>query len=481
MTQEQKKFIERVGALAAADMQKSGVLASLTIAQAILESGWGKSGLTVKGNALFGIKAGTNWTGAVYSGKTQECYDGVTFTTVTGLFRAYGSWAESVANHSDLLSCNTRYKAVIGERDYKAACRAIAAAGYATDPKYADKLVQIIEAYALTAYDGAGSAAKPGGSNTTAGTTSPADAKGAGKMKASEFINKLQNIVDNYKTLYVMGCFGAPLTGANVSRYCTNHRYNKQAARTAMIRAAADKKPPVYGFDCVCLIKGVLWGWSGNAAKPYGGAAYASNGVPDLGADTMITKCSGVSADFSGIVPGEAVWLPGHIGVYIGGGKVIECSPAFKNCVQVTACLNIGAISGMNGRKWTKHGKLPYIVYDTAGGAQNGAGSTTKPSDATTHPGDACVRCGRRGALYGQHPLHQRGGGKRRGLQAGNGKGNGACKGRKAPLPPYQTARRRFYRLRLGQCGGRAGRRERYDRAENARRCKGEVFRPAVP
>ena len=52
-------------------------------------------------------------------------------------------------------------------------------------------------------------------------------------MKASEFINKLQNIVDNYKTLYVMGCFGAPLTGANVSRYCTNHRYNKQATRTA--------------------------------------------------------------------------------------------------------------------------------------------------------------------------------------------------------------------------------------------------------
>lgn len=58
MTQEQKAFIERVGALAAADMQKSGVLASLTIAQAILESGWGKSGLTVKANALFGIKAG---------------------------------------------------------------------------------------------------------------------------------------------------------------------------------------------------------------------------------------------------------------------------------------------------------------------------------------------------------------------------------------------------------------------------------------
>ena len=387
MTQEQKAFIERVGALAAADMQKSGVLASLTIAQAILESGWGKSGLTVKANALFGIKAGTSWKGRVYSAKTQECYDGVNFTTVTALFRAYDSWEESVADHSALLTGAARYKAVIGERDYKTACRAIKAAGYATDPQYADKLIRLIESYGLTAYDGAGQAVTGGGSNTTAGAGNSADAKGDGKMKASEFIEKLQDIVDNYKTLYVMGCFGAPLTGGNVSRYCTNHSYNKQAARTAMIKAAANKNPPVYGFDCVCLIKGVLWGWCGDASKTYGGASYASDGVPDIGADTMITKCSGVSADFSGIVPGEAVWLPGHIGVYIGGGKVIECSPAFKNCVQVTACLNIGAISGLNGRRWTKHGKLPYITYDTAGAATGGAGTATKPGGSSNTPG----------------------------------------------------------------------------------------------
>lgn len=378
ITKEQKDFIERVGNLAAADMQKSGVLASLTIAQAILESGWGKSGLTVKANALFGIKAGASWKGKVYSAQTQECYDGATFTTVTALFRAYDSWADSVADHSALLTGATRYKAVIGERDYKTACRAIKAAGYATDPNYADKLIQIIESYGLTAYDGAGQAGTSGGSNITTGAQSPADAKGEGKMKASEFIKKLQNIVDNYKTLYVMGCFGAPLTGANVSRYCTNHSYNKQAARTAMIKAAANQNPPVFGFDCVCLIKGVLWGWSGDASKTYGGAGYAVNGVPDIGADSMIQVCKDVSTDFGKIVPGEAVWLSGHIGVYIGGGKVIECTPAFKNCVQVTACLNIGAISGMNGRRWTKHGKLPYITYDTAEtpqqGAQSGAG-----------------------------------------------------------------------------------------------------------
>ena len=72
----------------------------------------------------------------------------------------------------------------------------------------------------------------------------------------------------------------------------------------------------------------------------------------------------GLQAGAGEIIPGEAVWLSGHIGVYIGGGKVIECSPAFLNRVQVTACLNIGKIAGMNGRKWTKHGRLPYITYD---------------------------------------------------------------------------------------------------------------------
>mgnify|MGYP000591584700 CR=1 FL=1 len=55
-------------------------------------------------------------------------------------------------------------------------------------------------------------------------------------MKASEFVAKLKDVAQNHKTLYVMGCFGAPLTGGNVSRYCNNHAYNKQAARTKMIK-----------------------------------------------------------------------------------------------------------------------------------------------------------------------------------------------------------------------------------------------------
>jgi len=184
------------------------------------------------------------------------------------------------------------------------------------------------------------------------------------KMTAKTLVEKVVDIAKNYKTLYIMGCFGAPMTGGNVTRYCTNHSYNKQAARTAMIKAAANQDPPVYGFDCCNLIKGVLWGWCGDPAKTYGGAVYKSNDVPDLGADTMIKYCTKVTTDFSSITVGEAVWCSGHIGVYIGDGLAVECTPSWKNNVQITAVQNIGKKSGYNSRTWTKHGKLPYVTYE---------------------------------------------------------------------------------------------------------------------
>lgn len=181
-------------------------------------------------------------------------------------------------------------------------------------------------------------------------------------MKASTFVEKLKAAATNYKTLYVMGCFGAPLTAANKARYTQNHAYNRQAARTKMINAASED---TFGFDCVCLIKGILWGWCGDKTKTYGGAGYGINGVPDIGADQMIKVCSGVSTTgWAQMIPGEAVWCSGHIGIYIGDGLAVECTPAFKNKVQITAVSNIGAKTGYSARKWTKHGKLPYIDYD---------------------------------------------------------------------------------------------------------------------
>ena len=152
MTKEQRGFIERIGAMAVADMKESRILASVKIAQAILESGWGRSKLTAITKNLYGIKTNANWKGPFFSIQTQEPSDGSN-TPTTALFRAYANWEESVADHSALLAGLPRYRAAIGETCYKKACRAIHAAGYAADPKYSDKLIQLIELYSLYVYD----------------------------------------------------------------------------------------------------------------------------------------------------------------------------------------------------------------------------------------------------------------------------------------------------------------------------------------
>lgn len=177
----------------------------------------------------------------------------------------------------------------------------------------------------------------------------------------SELAAACRDVAENYRTLYVMGCFGAPLTQANKDRYTRNHEYNRQTERTVKIRSAPSG---TFGFDCVCLIKGLLWGWNGDKSQTYGGATYATRDVPDIGADQMIRKCSGVSTDFSKIQIGEVVWMEGHIGVYIGDGLAVESTPAWKDGVQITAVLNIGGKDGYKGRRWTKHGRLPYITYE---------------------------------------------------------------------------------------------------------------------
>ena len=177
-------------------------------------------------------------------------------------------------------------------------------------------------------------------------------------MTNLEFVEKLKDVVKNHKTLYVMGCFGAPMTAANKKRYTNNHSYNKKASRTKMISAASSD---TFGFDCVCLIKGILWGWNGDKTKTYGGAYYCANGVPDIGTDSIINVCSSVSTDFNNVEIGELVWMKGHVGIYIGDGLCVECTPSWENKVQITACNK--AVKGYKRRNWKKHGRLPYIDY----------------------------------------------------------------------------------------------------------------------
>ena len=178
-------------------------------------------------------------------------------------------------------------------------------------------------------------------------------------MTSAKFI-KLAKDVAAHKTLYVMGGFGAPLTAANKKRYIANYAYNAQSARKKLINAAS---ADTFAFDCVNLIKGILWGWDGDTKKTYGGAVYGSNGVPDVGADGMMSYCTDVSTDFSKIEAGEVVHMNGHIGIYIGNGLAIESTPIWKDGVQITAVGNIGKKKGYNTRTWTNHGKLKFIKY----------------------------------------------------------------------------------------------------------------------
>ena len=147
-----QEFIAKLAPLAVTHAQKTRISASLCIAQAALETGWGTSETMLKSNALFGIKAGSSWKGKVCSTKTKECYDGVNFTAITDLFRAYDSWEESVADYFALLS-TPKYANLIGETDYREACRKVRENGYATAPNYADVLINIIEKNNLTEWD----------------------------------------------------------------------------------------------------------------------------------------------------------------------------------------------------------------------------------------------------------------------------------------------------------------------------------------
>jgi flagellum-specific peptidoglycan hydrolase FlgJ len=142
-------FLEKIKAGAISGQKKYGVLASLTMAQAVLETGWGKASV---GNNIFGIKADAGWTGPTTEALTQEWCGGKYVTVMAG-FRSYTSVDASVEDHAKFLFENSRYKNIIGCTDYKKVCENIQADGYATDPQYAAKLISIIESNNLTLFD----------------------------------------------------------------------------------------------------------------------------------------------------------------------------------------------------------------------------------------------------------------------------------------------------------------------------------------
>ena len=142
----QETYIEKYSKIAVAEMYRSGVPASITLAQGLLESGYGRSELALKSNNHFGIKCHNGWQGGrVYHDDDAkgEC------------FRKYDDPEDSYRDHSDFLRYRDRYKFLFDYdiTDYKSWAYGLKKAGYATDPSYPTKLIKLIEDYKLHQYD----------------------------------------------------------------------------------------------------------------------------------------------------------------------------------------------------------------------------------------------------------------------------------------------------------------------------------------
>lgn len=141
-----KAYVLEYKEIAKDNMKRHGIPASITLAQGILESGAGRGTLCVNANNHFGIKCHTDWKGETVhhdDDAEQEC------------FRKYGKAAESFNDHSLFLTTRGRYASLfkLPKDDYEAWARGLRAAGYATDPKYPEKLIDLIIRYELASYD----------------------------------------------------------------------------------------------------------------------------------------------------------------------------------------------------------------------------------------------------------------------------------------------------------------------------------------
>lgn len=150
-------FIAKILPAARALMAETGIPASVTIAQAAVESanparGWGDSDLTRASNNLFGIKAGPGWHGPVFSADTAE-FDHGQRAVVHALWRKYPDWQASLEDHARFLRANPRYAACFKETTGEGWARALQAAGYSTNPGYADLLIQIMRGRNMEQYD----------------------------------------------------------------------------------------------------------------------------------------------------------------------------------------------------------------------------------------------------------------------------------------------------------------------------------------
>lgn len=131
------------------ELGMTDVIKQVCLAQGALETGYGSSALMVKAHALFGIKATKSWHGKVYSAKTNEVYAGIE-QTISATFRAYDTVADSVRDYFKLLQ-GKRYKEALTAKTVEDAVHIIVKGGYATDPRYAEKVINIYKQFIVGA------------------------------------------------------------------------------------------------------------------------------------------------------------------------------------------------------------------------------------------------------------------------------------------------------------------------------------------
>lgn len=215
------EIIKKVGPLFTEDQKKTGVLASVSLAQFCLESDYGRSELAQAANNCFGMKqslSGNTWPDSAWDGKsvysksTKEYVNGK-YTTVTAKFRKYPDIVKSIADHSAYLlgamnGSKKRYAGLKGETSYKKAITIIKSGGYATSPDYIEKVCNIIEKYKLTQYDVSGNSGSAGVSPSSGNATNKSSVttgyykKYTGKSMQIDDVFKAIGVPEKYRNSY---------------------------------------------------------------------------------------------------------------------------------------------------------------------------------------------------------------------------------------------------------------------------------------
>lgn len=170
-------------------------------------------------------------------------------------------------------------------------------------------------------------------------------------MTNKEFVNQAKNIV-NLNTAYGKGTFGQKWTKtlANQKKKQYPEFYTEAVLSSLNKKAEAST---LYVFDCVGLIKGIIWGFPN--------VKYKTNGLDDVSDQGLWDKyVTDKSKDFSNIMPGEIMHIKGHVGIYIGDDKVIECTNKWSKNVLVSSINK----QDKYYRAWSEHGKFNLLTYE---------------------------------------------------------------------------------------------------------------------